>query len=279
MPEMPEVETMVSRLQSTTGWTIVGSSVDPRMTEKARKKYLPKLEQFDINGQVINGVFRRAKYIVFMMDRGALLAHNAMSGYWDEADVPWTFDYVEGARESSETDIRVTLKLQRNSDTRTLQFHDSRMFGSIRYVTPTQLAEKLSSLGAEMISSKHLYEPSAVLTESVFINLLKKYKKTVKEFLMEQNRVAGVGNIYAAEALWAAKINPFRPANSLTDAEASQLFCSTGLVLESALNRKLDYSGLNVYRREICPAVNCHNEIADKKLKGRTTYWCPSCQP
>jgi formamidopyrimidine-DNA glycosylase len=267
MPEMPEVETMVSRLQKYVGqdvWYVApADGEDP--DRYADRDFAPP--------QKLGGVFRRGKFMVFMLEDCALLCHNAMSGYWDELDDPWTFDYVEGKRKSSETDIRALV----NVGTSLLQFHDARKFGSLRVVSPEELATKLSALGPEAASSKHLYEPTAVITEAQFAAAMNRgKKKAVKEVLMSQEKIAGVGNIYAAEACWAAKVDPFRLASSLSPTETTDLFCAVRSVMEGAIERSLNYDGLKIYRRKECPLDK--TPVKTAKLKGRATYWCPACQ-
>jgi formamidopyrimidine-DNA glycosylase len=270
LPEMPEVETMVDRLQRYVGrdvWYVSpADGEDP--TRYHNRDFTPP--------QKLNGIFRRGKFMVFMLDDCAMLAHNAMSGYWDDMDCPWTFDYVEGARTSSKTDVRALVEVAGpHGSTAIIQFHDARKFGYIHVVSPDELAAKLSKLGPEMLDSANLYEPSEVINEEKFVALFKGSKKAVKEILMNQDKVAGLGNIYAAEACWAAKIDPFRIANMLTNKEASQLFVSSQAVLRAALDRQLNYGELQVYRRNQC---DCGSGICFEKLKGRTTYWCPACQ-
>lgn len=273
MPEMPEVETMVSRLQKYTGMTV--STVMPAEGSEGERYG----EADFCPNEKLNGVYRRGKYMIFMLDTCAILAHNAMSGYWDELDDPWTFDYVEGARRSKETDIRALIEIEDEGKAHIIQFHDARKFGSLKVLTPEDLAEKLSKVGPEVLESRHLYEPSAIIDEGSFCELFEKSKKAVKELLMDQGKMAGLGNIYAAEACWAARIDPFRIANTLDEAEASRLYHSSRTVLKQALDRRLDYGSLMVYRRKKCPSLGCKDvAIQSKKLKGRTTYWCPSCQ-
>ena len=274
MPEMPEVETMVGRLQDYVGMEVLWASP----TSEAGYKGLPEEVQI---GQKLKGVFRRGKFIVFMLERDAILTHNAMSGYWDVKGKPWTFDYVEGKRTSKESDVRVELELEDPDGPEeiiVLQFHDARKFGSLRIVSPSDLAAKLSELGPEVMTSKHLYEPSAVIDEATFVEVLRKSKKPVKEVMMDQGKIAGLGNIYAAEACWVARTDPFRAGNTLTEGAAAQLYHASVMVLQSALDRSLDYSGLHVYRRKTCGLCDPIVEIKSAKLKGRTTYWCPSCQ-
>ena len=121
MPEMPEVETMVQRLQNWRGWRITDVKIDARMSAKAAKKFLPGDEYNSVIGQAVVDVYRRGKFIIFMTSSGAILAHNAMSGYWDMLEDPWTFDYVEGDRTSKDTDVRVMFKLECFGEQKTLR--------------------------------------------------------------------------------------------------------------------------------------------------------------
>lgn len=266
---------MVDRLRRWNGWRIKDVKVDPRMTPKAAAKYLPGDEYNNVIGQGITDVLRRGKFIIFMTSSGALLCHNAMSGYWDSTIEPWTFDYVEGDRKPGENDVRVELMVECMNDVWTLRFHDARMFGSLHFVNPSQLAAKLDKLGPEALNTKHVYQPDKMLTRFSFQEACKS-KKQIKEVMCEQERMTGIGNIYSVEALWRAKINPHRPANSLTPDEQADLLIRIREVLREAIDRKLDYSGLQVYRRQRCP--ECLAAIRHGKLKGRTIHWCPECQ-
>jgi formamidopyrimidine-DNA glycosylase len=275
MPELPEVEFMVNRLQKYVGMTIHRVSHDT-----SNDRYLPEGQHQIIIGQQITGIFRRGKFMVFTLDKGALVCHNAMSGYWDSSDEPWTFDYVEGDREPSNDDIRAIMFVGKDSDslldTQALRFHDTRKFGYLKYFDPETLAEKLSSVGPEIIKTENCYEPTDNIGSTDFTNLVCKMKKPIKQILMEQKIIAGVGNIYAAEACYFAKVDPRRPAKSLSTEEIGSVFEGAQRAMRSALDRKLDYSGLNVYRRKNCP--RCNITIMNEDLKGRSTYWCPSCQ-
>jgi formamidopyrimidine-DNA glycosylase len=282
MPELPEVETMVHRLQKWNGWTIEDAKITIPTGSNAEPRFLPDKEYHEILGQPINGIYRRGKHIVFLLSNGALLAHNAMSGYWDSADEPWTFDYVEGQRVASDSDVRVTFKLnpptsyQINGDYRFLRFHDARMFGSIHFLNPEQLAQKLSTIGPEALETDHLYEPSAVMTEGRFVDEMKKSKQPIKVTIMDQRRIAGVGNIYASEACWVASIDPRRAANSLSEFELAKIFVSIVYVLQEALDRDLAYDDLFVYGKTECKT--CKEPLLVEDLKGRSTYRCPTCQ-
>jgi formamidopyrimidine-DNA glycosylase len=274
IPEMPEVETMVERLQRYSGKTISAADIENN------DRYLRPAEIARLLGQRIGGVFRRGKFIIFMLDRGSLLCHNAMSGYWDDADDPWSFDYVEGGRAATESDVRASFIIHDPTwpllTAQRLRFHDSRKFGQLRYLEPDDLALKLSSLGPEAVGGRYLYEPSAVMTEDRFIETFQKLRQPIKAALMDQSKIAGIGNIYASEACWSALVDPRRPANDLDDDELDTLFACSKAVLRDALDRKLDYSELSVYRRNSCDS--CGSRIVHEKLKGRSTYYCPRCQ-
>jgi formamidopyrimidine-DNA glycosylase len=104
-------------------------------------------------------------------------------------------------------------------------------------------------------------------------------RKSIKELLLDQSKIAGVGNIYAAEALWFAGIDPRRIANTLPPLgprSRFELFLSIRSVLRQALERRLNYNGLKIYRRDVCPV--CGGTVTAEDIKGRTTYWCPTCQ-
>lgn len=273
MPEMPEVEVMTRRLQRWVGYSIHGSSSE-------HDRYLSGSEKTDIHAQTIHGVYRRGKFIIFSLDEGAILCHNAMSGFWDSDDDRWTFDYVEGSRSSGDNDIRasiiVALPEEPLRTARKLLFHDSRKFGYLKYVTPEELSVKISGVGPEMLLTRNSYEPNSQMKQDEFIDLCRSVKHPIKQLLMDQTRIAGVGNIYAAEGCWAASVNPIRPANSLTEEQAFRVYHGTKAALQSALDRNLDYSQLSVYRRSTCP--QCTTKIVGVELKGRKTWYCPECQ-
>lgn len=277
MPEMPEVETMVDRLQKYCGMTIRSVSV----LDGATDRYLPGGERLHLVGQKVNGVFRRGKFMVFMLDRGALLCHNAMSGYWDSLDEPWTFDYVEGDRISTGADVRVKILLSRPEAELTtaqcLRFHDARKFGQLRYLDPGALAKKLDDLGPEMVNSKHSYQPSETITRDGFVRRFQIGRKPIKAALMEQKNVTGIGNIYAAEALHMAGIDPHKKGHDCSPDELTRLFLCCQVALNDALDRKLDYSKLVIYRRSNCSKCGAP-VMSDDTIGGRTTYYCAVCQ-
>ena len=225
-------------------------------------------------GRTIDGVYRRGKRIVFVLsDKNNILCHNAMSGFWDTEDEPWTFDYVEGSRKSTESDVRAILTLKSG---RRLRFHDSRLFGSIQTIEHVDLLRKFNLLGPEAIETLRMFSGAPVfnvLDAAVFFT----DKKPIKQLLMEQDRIAGIGNIYAAEALWRARVSPSRRGDSLTTDQIGWLSVAIGGTLRIALEQGLRYNSyLQVYRRKSCST--CSGPIEKEEIAGRSTYFCPKCQ-
>lgn len=234
-------------------------------------KYLPgeELKWFTDAGTGLFWPTRVGKFIVFQMITGDLVCHNAMSGYWDTEDSPWTFDYVEGKRTATDKDVRVKIGLADKLGIKTvLRFHDTRLFGSLRYYKYGPAIPPLSNLGPDALLS---------WTPEQLIASCKNSKKTIKEVLMDQHEVAGIGNIYASEGLFRANLRPDRTANRLTEFRIETVHRCCVKVLEKAIATRLDYpSYLSVYRKNFCP--DCHSAIAKMQIAGRSTYFCPNCQ-
>jgi formamidopyrimidine-DNA glycosylase len=104
---------------------------------------------------------------------------------------------------------------------------------------------------------------------------LARRRGAIKPALLDQSLIAGLGNIYAAEALWRARIDPRAPAGSLTEPELARLLAAIRAVMRRALNGKTDFA---VYDRDAEPCRRCHTPIARIVQAGRSTYFCPRCQ-
>lgn len=256
MPELPEVEAITSVVTR----HCVGQFVDSVEVLRG-EDYVGATA---LGGSEIFGVYRRGKFVVFDLGIGYVLAHNAMTGFFDYEDEPWTFDYVEGRRTSSESDVRVKIGL---SNGKVLRFHDTRLFGSIRW-SPT-----LPELGPDLVATKFLMPLSPVIDEKQFRDGLAGSKHAIKQLLLDQSFVAGVGNIYSSEALVVAGIDPETPANKVDDPEIL-LEALVGVVGESIPTVRYDW--LNVYRRSTCGL--CGSPVERFKLKGRATFRCKRCQ-
>jgi formamidopyrimidine-DNA glycosylase len=270
MPELPEVETVVRGLRpDLTGRRVV--SVDctwPRMlVDWPLEAFAARLV-----GQRIDGLRRRGKYIICDLSDDSLLIHLKMTGRL----------YVAAPDESSEADrwLRATFGLD---DGRELRFSDLRKFGRIYLVADAE--QVVGALGPEPLSDEFDLE--------VFCNLLDRRHGMIKPLLMNQQFVAGIGNIYADEALWQARIDPHRKADKLKEDDVARLYHAIRAVLRAGLRhegasvnwyRKADGSTgeyqehFNVYDRQDEPCPRCGTPVQKVKLGQRGTHLCPNCQ-
>lgn len=267
MPELPEVEKMAQRLHE---WSVGQKITEYRVLRNPGGRYDPT----GCKNSTIRNIFRRGKRLVFDLDNDiSCVCHNAMSGFWDASDDPWTFDYVEGKRESKTSDIRMELELESG---RILRFHDSRLFGNFATLPTILISNMSEKVGAEAIATLRMLPGSPVFNVLDSAVLLSN-KKPIKQLLLEQERIAGIGNIYASEALWRAGIHPSRPGVSLKASEHQSLTEAIQSVLNQAIAQDLKYDEyLQVYRRLQC--CNCGEKIKKIDVAKRSTYFCIHCQ-
>lgn len=263
MPELPEVETFVRGLQPAVGRTIEGADVlDPKLA----------LRPSGLVGRKIDSIERRGKHIVFALDDGErLIVHLRMSGRLrlerSREEIPYT---------------RLALRLAREQ---AIYFVDPRRLGTAR-VCRDELDE---DLGVEPLSAEFTRERLAALIAG--------RRTPIKPLLMNQRRIAGLGNIYAAEALWRAEIDPRRPSSELAEAEVTALHRSIVAVLTEAVgslgttlgSSVSDYrptaaavgefrNRLRVYGRAGEACERCGETIERTVQQGRSTCFCPKCQ-
>lgn len=268
--------------QRVNDWTLAGTI---KNFEVLRGDYLsfgsPQLRDLRVMGRMICGCFRAGKYMVVILDKGFIVCHNAMSGYWDTSLEPWTFNYVEGKRQASSKDVRVKITIDSPKfGVFSLQFHDARLFGSLVYhgVESERDLPFMKNLGPDALETPRLLNTitHSEITLEQFLDGIKK-PKPIKELLMRQDIIAGVGNIYAVEGLWRAGIHPATPGDQIGSQDAEALLASVQCVLREALDHSLDYSKyLYVYRQEICYA--CKEKIQKIDIAKRSTYFCVHCQ-
>lgn len=269
MPELPEVETIRRDLAA----TIVGKTI-AKITitwERAiRPMPAPTLAAL-VQGQRIVGVRRRAKYLGIELSGGkVLVAHLRMTGRLlvapPEAGRPkWVHNWIDFADGSH------------------LWFQDVRKFGRLWLVD--EIEEATGKIGPEPIE--------AGFGARQLAEILKRRTAPIKPLLLQQEVVSGVGNIYADEALFDARIDPHRPAASLKRREIADLSRSLARVLRRAVAHRgssiddfLDVHGekghykshLKVYGRKGETCVVCGRPIVRETLRGRGTFWCPNCQ-
>lgn len=280
MPELPEVETITRRLRE----VLPGKTIT--LIEVLREKSFrgdPAL----LAGQQVIAVDRRSKIITLSLSGGSfLIIHLKMTGQLIYVSKKQriggghpTNDFVS-ALPSSHTRVVLTF-----ADKTVLYFNDMRVFGWIRLVANEGRDLELAKLGPDIIDE-------AVTPEYFFAKLAKR-SLPIKQAIMDNSVVAGVGNIYACDALHLAKINPARTANSLSKVEATRLLVAMKTVITlgiekggASIQNYKNVEGLTgsyqhirrVYAREGEPCPVCGTKIERMKQGGRSTFFCPSCQ-
>ncbi|BCX15680.1 MAG: formamidopyrimidine-DNA glycosylase [Candidatus Parcubacteria bacterium] len=287
MPELPEVETIKNYLRKNIiGKEIVGF-------QNLNKKQI-KIKEKDIVGEKILDLQRRGKILILKLSNNKdVFVHLKMTGqliYAKNKEILKStravFELCELARMIDDTQMNANFIRDdwRNKNIRNhlhyLIFNDARKFGWIKLK-----AEEIKNLGIEPFSK----EFNLKNLEKIF----QKSKRPIKIVLMDQTEIAGIGNIYASESLFLAKINPQKPANKLTKEEIKRLRNSILKILKKALQ----YEGTSsrfyikpdqtkgryqekflVYQREGKKCFRCKSKIKRIVLGGRSTFYCQICQ-
>jgi len=273
MPELPEVESIVRGLAPTL----------PRRAIEAVEIHRPDVlrvppDQFraDLSGATIQDVTRRGKNIVIRMVDGRVLVVNlGMTGR--------LLLGLPGRPLPPANHVAVRFDL--GSD-HVLLFDDVRRFGALEALSASAWASREAALGREPLGPD--------LRADELHSLLGKSRSPIRSWLLDQRKLAGVGNIYAAEALFRAGIHPHRPANSTTSTESEALLGGLREVLQAAIGeggttlrdyRKADGEPgkygrlLRVYGRKGAPCYECSDLIERTVLSNRSAFHCPTCQP
>ena len=270
MPELPEVETIKRDLSK----LIIGKKILD-ITTDSPKQVQPSLTFLKkaVLGETIKRFDRRAKLLYMTLTSGKILAfHLKMTGR--------LLVRRKGAKRDDWQHVTFSL-----SGGKELRFADLRKFGWVRLLkSKKELDEILAKFGPDALGGIRLKKFQEVLSKS---------KRPVKLVIMDQGKIAGVGNIYAGDALNLAKIKPHRPANKLSKNEAEMLLQAIKKVLIAGIKYRgasdqyyLDALGHKgkyqehflTYNREGKKCFNCRGEIKKTKLGGRGTYYCPNCQ-
>lgn len=256
VPELPEVESATRRLRrAIAGKTIVRVDVfHPSLRRRLSKARLRSLA-----GAEVRAVERRGKHqLILLADGRVVHAHFRMTGDWHIDRVEDELPRFARAALSFEDGARVVL-----DDPRALSTLDLHPAGA-----PIELG-----LGPEPS------DPS--LTAESLRDALSKRRGPIKPALLDQRLIAGLGNIYAAEALWHARIAPAAPANTLTRQQVTSLLRAVRRVIDRATGARYtdsSVSRLAVYDREEKPCRRCRTPIERMVQAGRSTYFCPNCQ-
>jgi formamidopyrimidine-DNA glycosylase len=281
MPELPEVEHVVRALRrNVVGRRIVASEIRlPKLVFPTT----PAAFRRRLKDSMITGVARRGKFILIELEKSAstpqllvLVVHLRMTGKFlylsPDASLPkhaHAIFYLDNEKR--------------------LVFRDQRQFGVMKLVAKSRLGNTkgLSELAPEPFSEEFSF--------AYLKNVLSRSRRSLKTLLLDQTRVLGLGNIYAAEALYRARINPFALANELSPKRAERLHQAIRDVLQAAVSGNLSRrvrlkhpEGASygeaferfwqVYEREGEACFKCGAKIRRLTHGGRSTYWCPRCQ-
>ena len=275
MPELPEVEvTRRGLLEQLPGRIIMHIAWS---SHRLRTEIPRQLLREQIAGQQIQTIDRRAKYLLFRMTSGAILViHLGMTGKLGLMP-------ADTARHKHD---HLVLELDNALE---LRFNDSRRFGAIDVWSAVQAGER-----ERAFSSKEGIEPfGSDFTPEHLLHLAKNRQLPVKSFLMNAKLIAGIGNIYANEILFAARIHPLTPANQLSPKAWQRIITTAKCILQQAIEAGgstisdfLGTSGhpgyfqlqFNVYGRKDGTCPQCAQSIVKTTLSGRATYYCPHCQ-
>lgn len=265
MPELPEVETIKRELEK----TLLGKKISEVCVHHPAVIREPSVAKFKsgLEGLSIKKVLRRAKVLILELSNGKALAiHLKMTGQ---------LVYPGNGKEA-----RVIFKL---NDGKALDFNDRRLFAELRLLDDWRSLKFIQNLGPEPFD----------LTTDEFSSMLAKKKAKIKPLIMDQGFISGVGNLYAAEALFRSRINPERQASGLSRKEKNKLLSELKKTLLKAIEHKGssvdqyvrlsgDKGGYvkfhKVYDRENKPCFICKTPIKRTSLGGRGTYFCPRCQ-
>jgi formamidopyrimidine-DNA glycosylase len=287
MPELPEVETVCRQLEP----ELEGRRIESLEVLDARwcRPLAPAALEEAVSGRTIERLGRRGKYLLLGLDADqTLVMHLRMTGNLvlvegeDKLDPSEGMRLYEGERSTSERHLRARFLLD---DGRELWFTDPRRFGEAFLIEDSSLEERFARLGVEPLSEAFTPELLGEITAGRTAPL--------KSFLLDQGGVAGIGNIYADEALFRARLHPLSPAGSMKPEHREALRDAVIAALEAGI----DSGGASiddyrdgrgekgrmqdeflVHTREGRPCPRCGETIARIVVAGRSTYFCPSCQ-
>jgi len=280
MPELPEVETVRRGLEQRTEGFTIARVVVLRDRAIAAPRQDPVGFRQALEGRTVQHWLRRGKYLIAQLDQGHWGVHLRMTGQ---------FLWLEAERSAAHPPCRHTRVQIWNQHGQELRFIDTRSFAEMWWVPAPMPIESVIT-GLQRLGP----EPFDPLFDAAYLRQrLKGSRRPVKSALLDQALVAGVGNIYADEALYAAGIAPQTLAGRLKMPQIERLRQSLVEVLEQSIGAGgttfsdfRDLTGTNgnyggmawVYRRGGQPCRRCGETILREKLSGRSSHWCPRCQ-
>jgi formamidopyrimidine-DNA glycosylase len=278
MPELPEVEAIVRTLRPLVRGQRI-RCVHVFHPVATRPQTPPDLVNRCERRKVVDA-WRRGKYLFLELDRGLIEMHFRFDGqliWFPSAANLWK----RANQKPAGTHVDVAFEFSRG----VLGFADGRHFGRVHAWESLKRCLPLERLGVDAFSRE--------FTAGFLYSELQSSKRPLKEFLLDQGRIAGIGNIYSCEALWYARLNPKRRANTVSAEESAQLHKAIVSVLRRALECCLDpapvfreeewwFQGLEkilrAYQREGLPCQRCGRPMQRIEQGGRSTYCCLHCQ-
>lgn len=274
MPELPEVEIVTNQLKD---WALNKQIAKIKKSSKALRFEKLGKPIAGLKNQKITSIVRRGKYIIWNLEKTCVVSHLGMSGQWRIVD-----DHSEKMIRSKHTHIEIQF-----SDGTKIEYVDPRRFGCFVVIEPNQQTnfKLLKNLGLEPLCDEFTGE-----------YLWAKFKgkaAPVKNIIMNQSVVVGVGNIYAVESLFLAKMNPMLAGKKVTKDQSRSLVEHIKQVLlksiangGSSIDDFVHVNGQSgsfqnlhlVYGKKNEDCVICATKIKSKFVAGRNTFWCPTCQ-
>jgi formamidopyrimidine-DNA glycosylase len=269
MPELPEVETTVNDLKP----FVIGRKIKRVAVLSEGTIAVPSAEEFadGLKGRKVVDITRRGKHLIFKLDNGKFwIVHMRMTGSL----------MMKPADEDPVPSIRVIIYLDNEQ---AIHFRDVRRFGKMWLVDDAN--DVVGRLGPEPL------EPG--FTAQALGKILDGHSTNIKSFLLDQTRIAGIGNMYADEALYAARLHPLRPANSLTKTEIKRLHEAIQGVLSQGIRNKGASTDTYIRPEGIKGQAQLQFQVAHQKGKDcpvcggpierievgqRGTFFCPKCQ-
>ena len=278
MPELPEVEAVVRTLRPLARGRRIRCVhvLHAIATKPLGAAHVSRFAE----SQRIRKVERRGKYVLLLLDRGLLTMHFRLDG-----QLVWFSNAKEFLKRANRTENGIHVDVAFELDKGVLGFADRRHFGRVHAWDSAAKCRGLTKLGIDPLSRN--------FTPIRFSELLSSSKRSLKDFLLDQSHVAGIGNIYSCESLWHARLHPRRQAHTLKPEEARRLHKAIVSVLRRALecclhpapdfrNPQWWFQGLETilraYGREGKPCRRCGEPIRRIAQSGRSTYYCARCQ-
>lgn len=271
MPEIAEVETVRNTLKE----RILNKKI-----KEVKVFYEPMIEsdlvsfKKNLIGASFIDIKRRGKWLIFETEHYYLLSHLRMEGKY----------FIKDKNEVKEKHEHVIFIFE---DDTTLRYCDTRKFGRMNLVLKADLEN------VESIKKQGLEPGDEQLTSEYLLKKFKNKKLPIKTVLLDQTIISGLGNIYANEVLFYAKINPLKPACNLTKDECEQIVVGSDIIIREAIRMggttirsytsSLGVTGrfqqnLKVHKRDKEPCLECSTLIENVKVGGRSTYYCSMCQ-